>query len=405
MNLRMAAAALLLEESQVRYYTAPVKMHNKCALVLHNSALGDVYMAGDVRDNPIKPKVLNYESFFSFFSYCISLLGDGVHLYNFGKNKKAARDIYAAYKRNGGRLPFKANLVNSSGDIVFSGNDEPLFQANASLEERKYLARESRMFIDNYRSTRSRGKNLPDFHLSIADGNGRANFDRFFDYVAAINRATGIGVAMGELLDYNRARAVSQAMLRTPRDDRHKHLIIYNGDMSMFDVPDYLRNRVVLAEDIYRDYFEGTRTKRFEELKERFNPDSHEAAQMVALAGYFDEMVNGPARPAPAALPEVEPLTNPVPGADAFSAFRHGALLIPSVSVDLIKHLETTLRGNNVITHEDRQGRKADWLAALKLLVEAGLLVKSKKGYDTIFTIPVEKPESEVPESEENPNV
>ncbi|HPI76723.1 MAG TPA: hypothetical protein PLK80_08295, partial [bacterium] len=266
MNLRMAAAALLLKESRIRYYTAPVKMHDKCALVLHNSALGAAYMAGDVRGNSVKPKVLNYDSFFNFFSYCIDLLGDGVHLYYFGKNKNTARALYHAYKQNGGRLPFKANLVNSNGDIVFSGSDEPLFQANAPPEVKKHLERESRMFIDNYRSSRSRGKNLPDFQLSIADGNGRANFDRFFDYVAAINRATGQKITMGELLDYNRARVVCQAMLRTPRDDRHKHLIVYNGDMSMFDAPEYLRNRVVLAEDIYRDYFEGTRKKRFEEL-------------------------------------------------------------------------------------------------------------------------------------------
>ncbi|MFH1540101.1 MAG: DNA polymerase domain-containing protein, partial [bacterium] len=143
MKLRMAAAVLLLKESAIRYYTAPVKMHNKCTLVLHNNALGNVYMAGDVRDNPVKPKVLNYDSFFNFFNFCIGLLGDGIHLYYFGKNKNAARALYDAYKRNGGRLLFKANLVNSNGDIVFSGNDELLFQSNASPEARKHLERAS----------------------------------------------------------------------------------------------------------------------------------------------------------------------------------------------------------------------------------------------------------------------
>jgi len=402
-KLRMAAAVLLLKESAIRYYNAPVKMHNKATLVLHNSKLGDVYMSGDSRNNPVKPKVLNHNSFFAFFNYCIGLLGDGIHLYYFGKNKNAARALYDAYKRNNGKLLFKANLVNSNGDIVFSGGDEPLFQSNASVEEKIHLDRVSRMFLDNYRSSRSRGKNLPDFHLSIADGNGRANFDHFFDYVAAINRSTGQKITMGELLDYNRCRAVCQAMLRTPRDDTRKHLILYNGDMALFDVPAYLRNRVLLAEALYHEFLDGPKKEKLEELIKRFSPETHDAVQMLVLAAYFDEMINGDTTSAPSASPTESANANGKTDADVFSAFREAALLIPMMSDDVIDHIVNILRDKSTFTHGDRVGRKSDWLSALKSLVESGLLVKSKKSYDTIFMLPDAAPGNQVPESEGNP--
>jgi len=126
---------------------------------------------------------------------------------------------------------------------------------------------------------------------------------------------------------------------------------------------------------------------------------------MVALAGYFEEMVNGFAQPAPAALPEADSSTATDPCTDEFVAFRDAALLVPSLSVDIIEHLVSALRGNGAITHGDRLGRKADWIAAIKALVEAGLLEKSRKGYDAVFTIPSAKCEFEVPEREENSNV
>ncbi len=402
-KLKMAAAVLLLKESAIRYYKAPVKMHNKATLVMHNSRLGDVYMSGDSRNNPSKPKVLNHNSFFTFFNYCIALLGDGIHLYYFGKNKNAARALYDAYKRNTGRLLFKANLVNSNGDIVFSGGDEPLFQSNASPEEKKHLERASRMFLDNYRSSRSRGKNLPDFHLSIADGNGRANFDHFFDYVAAINRSTGHKITMGELLDYNRSRAVCQAMLRTPRDDARKHLILYNGDMPLFDVPAYLRNRVMLAEALYHEFLDGPKKEKMEELIKRFSPETHDATQMLVLAVYFDEMINGDTTSAPGASQTKSIAAEGEPDADVFSAFREAALLIPMIPVDVIDHIVSVLRDKSVVTHGNRVGRKSDWLAALKALVESGLLLKSRKGYDTILMLPDAVPGNQVPESEGNP--
>lgn len=402
-KLRMAAAVLLLKESAIRYYNAPVKMHNKATLVLHNSKLGDVYMSGDSRNNPVKPKVLNHNSFFVFFNYCIGLLGDGIHLYYFGKNKNAARALYDAYKRNTGKLLFKANLVNSNGDIVFSGGDEPLFQSNASVEEKIHLDRASRMFLDNYRSSRSRGKNLPDFHLSIADGNGRANFDHFFDYVAAINRSTGQKITMGELLDYNRCRAVCQAMLRTPRDDTRKHLILYNGDMALFDVPKYLRNRVMLAENIYCEFIEGPKKEKYGELSKQFGPESHDAIQMLVLAAYFEEMVNGVSQPAPPALPEEPNVSNTTTDAAAFSSFRESALLIPTISDDIIDHIISMLRSNSAVTYGDRLGRKTDWMAHLNALVQAGMLMKSRKGHETVFLLPAATLDKPVPESEGNP--
>ncbi|MFH1539128.1 MAG: DNA polymerase domain-containing protein, partial [bacterium] len=178
---RMAAAALLICEDEVNYFKSSARMHNRCTLVLHNSGLGDVYMAGDTRDNPVKPKALNHDSFFTFFNRCVDIAGDSLNLYYFAKNKNAAKSLYDSYKRNVGAMRFKAKLADSHNNLISCAEDEALFHSQASEETRMHLERASLMFVDNYRSARARGKNLPDFHLSIADGNGRANFDPFFD--------------------------------------------------------------------------------------------------------------------------------------------------------------------------------------------------------------------------------
>lgn len=256
-----AAAMLLLDEKGINYCATTVRMHDLATLVLHNSRMGETLLSGNKRDNPTKPKSLNYESFFTFFNYCIEMSDDDLNLYYFAKNKNMAKSLFDSYKRNSGMMKFKARLLDSNDNVINHLGDEALFHPGASVETKLHLERASCMFIDNYRSSRSRGKNLPDFHLSIADGNGRANFDHFFDYVAAINSSTNLRITMGELLSYNRNRAVCQAMLRTPRDDRGKHLIIYNGDMTEFDVPEYLRNRIIRADELYGDYVEGTRKK------------------------------------------------------------------------------------------------------------------------------------------------
>ncbi|OQB26740.1 MAG: hypothetical protein BWY09_03223 [Candidatus Hydrogenedentes bacterium ADurb.Bin179] len=86
-------------------------------------------------------------------------------------------------------------------------------------------------------------------------------------------------------------------------------------------------------------------------------------------------------------------------------AFRDAALLVPVVSAETIDHIQSVLRDKGAVTYGNRIGRKTDWLARLYALVQAGLLVKSRKGHETVFMLPAEASVKPVPESMVNSNV
>jgi DNA polymerase elongation subunit (family B) len=380
----MAAAVFLLDEKGIAYYGTTVGMHNLATLVLHNNCMGEVLLSGNKRDNPLKPKALNHDSFFKFFNYCIDMSDDDLNLYYFAKNKNMAKSLFDSYKRNAGRMKFKARLLDSDDNVVHYSGDEVLLHPNAPAETRLHLERASCMFMDNYRSSRARGKNLPDFHLSIADGNGRANFDHFFDYVAAINSSTNIGITMRDLLGYNRNRAVCQAMLRTPRDEQEKHLIIYNGDMTVFDTPKYLRNRIMEAKDLYEEYIKGTRKKIYNTVADKYGPESNEELQMLLLAAYFTEMMgNADAEVVEAAEGQMK--EDALFGTDDYLSFADAARISPAFSETIVREIYAILSKKGFVTHNDRVGRKAKWFVLLDNLVDAGLLRKEKRARKAIF--------------------
>jgi len=388
----MAAAVFLLDEKGIDYYGTTVGMHNLATLVLHNNCMGEVLLSGNKRDNPVKPKALNHDSFFKFFNYCIDMSDDDLNLYYFAKNKNMAKSLFDSYKRNAGRMKFKSRLLDSDDNVVHYSGDEVLLHPNAPAETRLHLERASCMFMDNYRSSRARGKNLPDFHLSIADGNGRANFDHFFDYVAAINSSTNMRITMGDLLGYNRNRAVCQAMLRTPRDEQEKHLIIYNGDMTVFDTPKYLRNRIMEAKDLYEDYINGTRKKIRKTAADKYGPESNEELQMLLLAAYFTEMMEK-ADPETAEAPEDQNKSNALFETDGYLSFADAARISPAFSEAIVREIYALLSKKGFVSHKDRVGRKAKWFVILEHLVDAGLLQKEKRGREVLFFC--SEPESE----------
>ncbi|MFA6567805.1 MAG: DNA polymerase domain-containing protein [Victivallales bacterium] len=397
---RMAAAALLLDEEDVNYFKTSVQMHNLAKLVLHNVRLGSAHDAGNTWDNPTKPKSLDHAAIFNFFNYCIRLTGGERHLYLFARNKNNAGAFYETYRRHSARMLFKAQRVDTNNNLISVLDDDPLLRSGSDDETQPHLDCQSRMIIDNYRSSRARGKNLPGFQLSVSDGNGHANFESFFDYVAAINKATGMTITLGEFLNYNRNRAVCQAMLRTPRNDLHKHLIVYNGDMTEFDVPKYLRNRMVRAEDLYADFADGDRKNRFQELAGEFGPASHQESQMLMLAEYFREMISAGSATATASAPADSGAANNNLKNDAFDSIREAARICPAYSDTIMEGIARAIERNGVVTSGDVCGRKQDWFAILNHLVEIGLLAKSKRGRGTVFIMAGQP----VPEMGGNPN-
>jgi hypothetical protein len=66
--------------------------------------------------------------------------------------------------------------------------------------------------------------------------------------VSAVKQFVNEDVDLEEFIEYNRQRAVFQALLRNPRNEQ-RHVSIYlSGDLHYTAYPDYLRNRVIPTE-------------------------------------------------------------------------------------------------------------------------------------------------------------
>tara|TARA_B100000809_G_scaffold210477_1_gene213802 strand:- start:2612 stop:3346 length:735 start_codon:yes stop_codon:yes gene_type:complete len=106
--------------------------------------------------------------------------------------------------------------------------------------------------IDTLRSAESRAVNRSYFDLIIVHGNGYPNFHHLLPITIAIRQSVNGNRNLDDLIHYNRQRAVIQALLRNPRDEKLKVGIYLSGDMSHLDYPKDLLGRVVTTNSLLR---------------------------------------------------------------------------------------------------------------------------------------------------------
>jgi hypothetical protein len=129
------------------------------------------------------------------------------------------------------------------------------------------------LFIDKLRSSTARAVNRAEFDVSIVHGNGYFDWYDYLPFVHAIKQTVNPNADLDTHIEYNRQRAVLQALLRTPRDERRTVCLYLSGDMSHLDYPDDLKGRVVTTNRLlkalrekYPSKFIGNRDNQIELL-------------------------------------------------------------------------------------------------------------------------------------------
>jgi hypothetical protein len=104
------------------------------------------------------------------------------------------------------------------------------------------------LFIDKLRSPTARASDREQFDVLTVHRNGYPNWYDMMPLVSAVKEFVNPDVDLEAFIEYNRQRAVFQALLRNPRNER-RHVSIYlSGDLHYTAYPDYLRNRVIPTE-------------------------------------------------------------------------------------------------------------------------------------------------------------
>jgi hypothetical protein len=116
-----------------------------------------------------------------------------------------------------------------------------------SAEEKK-IRSDNWLFINKLRSPTSRAVDREQFDVLVVHRNGYPNWYDMMPLVSAVKQYVNEDVDLEAFIEYNRQRAVFQALLRNPRNEQ-RHVSIYlSGDLHYTAYPDYLRNRVIPTE-------------------------------------------------------------------------------------------------------------------------------------------------------------
>ena len=245
---RLAAASLLLDEGEIDYHSLDVPLHRDATIVLHNHVLGSEVPTEKRKGNPAVAKSLKYGTPLEMMAEVMGQNGEPTKALVFARNGQEVERVYRSLKENilGHELEIEVGRFDKDGQYVTGRENAP-----GSGEPTGHA-----LTIDTLRSAGSRGVNLPHFDIVYQDGNGRPDFTLLGLRTIVINRSTRHTVSLAEIVDYDRDRAVCQALMRAPRDGAKKRLLIHVGDMNPDSFPPYMRNRIVDASDVYAAYVE-----------------------------------------------------------------------------------------------------------------------------------------------------
>jgi hypothetical protein len=166
------------------------------------------------------------------------------------QNRSATKFLHYAINTVQGNL-FYGNLAKDEGNSIFYIQNEcpkriqipdwcsPEVKPDRSLNW---------LFIDKLRSPTARASDREQFDVLTVHRNGYPNWYDMMPLVSAVKQYVNEDVDLEAFIEYNRQRAVFQALLRNPRNEQ-RHVSIYlSGDLHYTAYPDYLRNRVIPTE-------------------------------------------------------------------------------------------------------------------------------------------------------------
>ena len=233
LNRDRLSESLLLQPEELNYVDARVPMHKEFLILHHNPDMGKL----------VRSLTLVSLARFSH-NHARELYSKIV------QNRSATKFLHFSINTVQGNL-FYGNLAKDEGNSIFYIQNEcpkriqipdwcsPEVKPDRSLNW---------LFIDKLRSPTARASDREQFDVLTVHRNGYPNWYDMMPLVSAVKQFVNPDVDLEAFIEYNRQRAVFQALLRNPRNEQ-RHVSIYlSGDLHYTAYPDYLRNRVIPTE-------------------------------------------------------------------------------------------------------------------------------------------------------------
>jgi len=401
LNRDRLAESLLLQPEELNYVDARVPMHREFLILHHNPDMGKL--------------VRNLT---------------GVSLARFSHNH--ARELYAKIVQKRSGLPPASAAQAGTKFLHFSINTVQgnLFYGNLAKDEANsifYVQNEcpkriqipdwcspevkperslNWLFIDKLRSPTARASDREQFDVLTVHRNGYPNWYDMMPLVSAIKQYVNPDVDLEAFIEYNRQRAVFQALLRNPRNER-RHVSIYlSGDLHYTAYPDYLRNRVIPTE-ILMDILKA-------EYPDKFLSNRDVQIEILArvAGGFIDGAIDDIDGPTPVfrdfefkgnygkgeSARKVEVDLSNIPndekyliesfvdeqrkGTDHAEAYKW--------AIERLEHVKKCLKNKGYVDKDkDKKGKRPDWKRWIKHLVQKGFLqptkIKTKTRSKTVY--------------------
>ena len=245
---------------------------------------------------------------------------------------------------------------------------EGLFLGDSSAREYE-LEEEAVLSIDKVRSATSRGVNRGFFQICVVLGNGLPNWSESAPYVRAMRERAGIPVTVRDVAEYNRVRALVQAMLRVPRS-KNFAVCLYIGDLPALSFPADLKNRIVTtASLLLKD------EAKFEQL-------ATASGQLVLIRDVISNFLTSGMAPGDS-RPVIQP---PDPRIKELARlwFERGRAVHPNARTGAESRIQKIFsiakKKGYVDRTRDKIGDRASWDELLDFLVKTGMLMGDLTG-------------------------
>jgi hypothetical protein len=376
LNRDRLAESLLLQKEELNYVDARVPMHKELIILHHNPDMG---------------KLVRNLTLVSLARFSHNHVRE---LYNkIVQEREGTKFLHYAINTVQGNL-FYGNLAKDEGNSIFYIQNEcpkriqiPDWCSPEVKPERSL----NWLFIDKLRSPTARASDREQFDVLTVHRNGYPNWYDMMPLVSAVKEFVNPDVDLEAFIEYNRQRAVFQALLRNPRNER-RHVSIYlSGDLHYTAYPDYLRNRVIPTE-ILMDKLKA-------EYPDKFLSNREVQIELLArvAAGFLDGAIDDIDDPTPvfgdfkfkgdygkgesarkvevdlSELTEqqqyiingyIEKYSKNTDHAEAYKW-----------AIERLKHVDTCIKENGYLDRtNDRKGKKSDWKQWMDYLLEVGYL-------------------------------
>ena len=228
---RKLVSACLLDKN-ISYQNHKVEFHKNAVILTHNPLMGKKFAT------PYRLHNLEEAHLKKIYEGLADLPAKILH---FGVNTKNSNRLFKMLQDdlNFTELYRLENHCNKSCEIDDNNKKEKDIPEAANL-----------LVIDKLRSSTSRGINRNLFNLCVVHGNGYHNWLNYYP-LHLMFQQQGFHIPLAELIDYNRSRAVFQALLRAPRDEG-RTVCLYIGDKLFSEFPEDLMPRVISTFELCR---------------------------------------------------------------------------------------------------------------------------------------------------------